>query len=175
MGTTIQSTFTLLASNEDVYKLFKFVNSGTRFMSFFISIGIWVVVGYIVSKKASELGMSGALYFLLCFFLHVIGLVISLILIDRRKKELYNQSMRMNPNVYPNRQQYGGYGQPMQQPYNQQFYGQNYNQPYGEMYGQQSYTGKPMNAYNSQAIYCSSCGHQQADGNFCDVCGSRLR
>lgn len=155
-----------------------------------IRLVIWIVVGVVMSKKAGELGLSKAGHFCLCFFLGLIGTIISLVLIDKRKKQIYAQSQFMNQQQYqdPYGQQnmYGqanGYGQYGQQGYTDQ-YGQGYGQTngYGQAnsYGQQGggqFAGASPDPYAQQgyaARSCPSCGHTQAQGGFCEVCGSKI-
>lgn len=137
---------------------------------------VWAVVGFVISKKAKEIGLNQAAHFCLCFFLGVIGTVISLILIDKRKKELYNQTRFMNGMQYQNPygQQYGQdpYGQKAQDPYGQQQYGQGYGQQNANPYGQPQQQPYVQPSYAQRS--CPSCGHTQAIGAFCEVCGSKI-
>ena len=78
-------------------------------MRLLVSFAVRIVLAIVLSKKAKELGLSAAGHFCLVFFLGIIGMVISLILIDKRKKALYAQNQYMN-NAYQN-----PYGQPQNQ------------------------------------------------------------
>ena len=159
-------------------------------MRLLVSFAVRIVLAIVLSKKAKELGLSAAGHFCLVFFLGIIGMVISLILIDKRKKALYAQNQYMN-NAYQNPygqpqnqyDQYGqqtGYGYGQQQPYGQaNSYGQpqgyaqpGYGQqnPYGQQFDQQAGVGAGYNPSRA----CPSCGHAQMQGTFCEICGAKI-
>lgn len=136
-----------------------------------VRILVWIVVGIVIGNKAKEAGLSFVPYFLLTWLLGLIGLVISLILINNKKNSYnpYNRfSQYQNPNQY---NQYQNQYNPNQNQYNQ--YGQNgqYNQ-----YGQQGYY--QQNPYQSaqapQFHTCQHCGNKQKEGGFCEICGGKL-
>ena len=144
-----------------------------------VRILVWIVVGIVIGNKAKDAGLSFVPYFLLTWLLGLIGLVISLILINNKKNSYnpYNRfSQYQNPNQYnqyqnqydPNQNQYNQYGQNGQ--YNQYGQGQ-YNQ-----YGQQGYY--QQNPYQSaqapQFHTCQHCGNKQKEGGFCEICGGKL-
>ena len=107
---------------------------------------IWLVPAIFLSKKAGDLGLSRAGHFCLIFFLHAVGLAVSLILMDNRKKELNRQV----PPFY----QQGGYP-----PYGQPPYGQPYQ-------GQQG--------YNAPRYQCPQCGNIQPGSGCCMSCGAKM-
>ena len=87
-----------------------------------VRILVWIVVGIVIGNKAKAEGLSFAPYFLLTWLLGLIGLVISLILINNKKNSYnpYNRfSQYQNPNQYnqyqnqydPNQNRYNQYGQ----------------------------------------------------------------
>ena len=148
-----------------------------------ISLVIRIVVGVIMSKKAGELGLSKAGHFCLCFFLGLIGMIISLVLIDKRKKQIYAQSQFMNQQQYQNPYGQQGYTNGYGQTGYQNGYGQTgYQNGYGQAnsYGQQGggqFAGASPDPYAQQgyaARSCPSCGHTQAQGAFCEVCGGKI-
>ena len=140
---------------------------------------IWLVVGIVIGNKAKAEGLSFAPYFLLTWLLGLIGLVISLILINNKKNSYnpYNRfSQYQNPNQYqnqynPNQNQYNQYGQNGQ--YNQ--YGQGQYNQYNQ-YGQQGYYQQNpyQNAQAPQFHTCQHCGNKQKEGGFCEICGGKL-
>lgn len=175
MGTTL-----LAKANETSFFewWFKTVTRGPVFFLNFGSIILWVVIGAVMAKKAREVGLDKNLIFCLCVFLHFIGLIISIVLINKRKINIYQRSNPMNNMQQP-------YGQPQQPFYpNSNYYGQqpnNWQQPnYGQP--QQGYN-KQFNYYNGVNpqqhdhvdIYCPFCGTAQKDGVFCRTCGTRIR
>ena len=135
-----------------------------------VRILVWIVVGIVIGNKAKAEGLSFAPYFLLTWLLGLIGLVISLILINNKKNSYnpYNRfSQYQNPNQY---NQYQNQYDPNQNQYNQYGQGQ-YNQ-----YGQQGYY--QQNPYQSaqapQFHTCQHCGNKQKEGGFCEICGGKL-
>lgn len=135
-----------------------------------VRILVWIVVGIVIGNKAKDAGLSFAPYFLLTWLLGLIGLVISLILINNKKNSYnpYNRfSQYQNPNQY---NQYQNQYDPNQNQYNQYGQGQ-YNQ-----YGQQGYY--QQNPYQSaqapQFHTCQHCGNKQKEGGFCEICGGKL-
>lgn len=175
---------------EDFAETFSHAYNGVTVL---IGFAVWLVIAIVISKKAKELGLSAAGHFCLCFFLRVIGTVISLILIDKRKKALYAQSQYMN-NAYQNpygqpQNQYGqqpGYDYGQQQPYGQaNSYGQpqdyaqpGYGQqnPYGQQFDRQAGGGSVggVGAGYDTSRACPSCGHAQMQGTFCEICGAKI-
>ena len=165
MNTPLTTVTYLSSSNQDVSIFYDLISHWFSTASFLISIGVWAILGFVLSRKAKAYGMNPAVHFLLCFFLHVIGIAISVVLIENRKKEIARFN-RGATNPFFAQQ----YGQDQNYQNYQQQYGQN-NQYGGYGYGQQQY-GQP---YNAHMTSCPSCGHTITEGNFCDVCGTRVR
>ncbi len=136
---------------------------------------IWLVVGIVIGNKAKAEGLSFAPYFLLTWLLGLIGLVISLILINNKKNSYnpYNRfSQYQNPNQY---NQYQNQYDPNQNRYNQ--YGQGQYNQYGQQgyYQQNNYRQNPyQNAQALQFHTCQHCGNKQKEGGFCEICGGKL-
>ena len=83
-----------------------------------VRILVWIVVGIVIGNKAKAAGLSFAPYFLLTWLLGLIGLAISLILINNKKNSYnpYNRfSQYQNPNQY---NQYQNQYDPNQSRYN---------------------------------------------------------
>ncbi len=93
--------------------------------SWVIRLAIWGVVGYVMGKKAKEVGLSFGVYFALTFLLGVIGLIISIVKINNQKKMM---GIYQQQNMYNNQYGQNQYQQPYQQ--NQNPYQNNAN-PYG--------------------------------------------
>ena len=67
-------------------------------LSILIRLAIWGVVGYVMGKKAKDVGLSFGTYFALTFLLGIIGLVITLVKINNQKRNMaignkYQQNM----------------------------------------------------------------------------------
>ncbi|MCR5123224.1 MAG: hypothetical protein K6B74_12495 [Ruminococcus sp.] len=124
---------------EDFEQYIDLLTTGPRIFSAIIGAVIWVVVGNIMGRKAKSMGLSYGAHFCLCFFLRLIGLAISYIMIDKRKKQLYYSQMQQMPYNQPQQQLYG------QQQYNtaqwqnaapnNNFYASQAQNPYNQMYG----------------------------------------
>ena len=71
-------------------------------MTYLIRFVIWGVVGYVMGKKAKNVGLSFATYFLITFLLGIIGLIITTVKINNQKKML-----GMNQQNMYNNYQYG--------------------------------------------------------------------
>ncbi len=168
MNTALTTVTYFSSSNEDLSIFYNLFSHWVSSASFLFSIGIWAIVGFVLGRKAKTYGMNPIVHFCLCFFLHVIGIAISVVLIEQRKKEIANFNRGATNPFYaqqpqnPFDQKYGnGYGQ-----------GQNYQQYGGYGYGQPQYG----QSYNTQyTASCPACGHPITEGNFCDVCGTRVR
>ena len=143
---------------------------GPSILMHFGTVLIWIVLGAIMAKKAKEVGLNPTVHFILCFFLHLIGVVISVVIIDKRKKDIiHSRSMYGQP----------PYGQPQQPFYtNTYYYGQQPNAQQGMGYRPQQfnyYNGVNPAQHDPADTYCPNCGTPQKDGVFCRVCGTRIR
>lgn len=164
-----------------------------------IRLGIWGVVGYIMGKKAKDVGLSFATYFILTFLLGMIGLAISIVKINNQKKNIAYMNMQhtqygnpyvqnpyqnaQNPyqqaqNPYQQGQQQAGAANPytaqQQNPYGNSYQQQGFQQPAP----QQNFQPQAQN-YNNNASFginftCKECGNVQNTPGFCKVCGAKL-
>jgi hypothetical protein len=140
---------------------------------------VWLVAGIIMGNKAKEQGMQFWLYFLITWWGGLIGLVISIALIDKQKKKnaMYQNQFQQNPyQQNPYQQNPYQQNQYQQNPYQQNPYGQNYNQQNWQPQGGQNSYG--ANSYGSPSgtgfQECPNCGNSQKSGSFCEICGTKL-
>lgn len=159
----------------------------------------WIIISALVGSKAKSVGLSFWLYFLITYFAKIIGLIVSIILINNRKRQL--NMINMNFNNFQN--QYGQgmpqgqqpYGQPTQgfqgipqgQPYQSQpqYFGQPQGQPFENIENPRfseppSYdmqTAENNNFGAGPSFFnrvCKECGNTQSSGDYCNICGSKF-
>ena len=119
---------------EDYQMVGNIISYGIRFV-------VWGLIGYVMGKKAKNVGLSFGLYFTLTFLLGLIGLAITWVKINNRKKEIAMSQMYQQQNMY---------GAPGQAPYQQ---AQNPYQQGQNPYQQQNAYQQPQNPYQQQNAY----------------------
>lgn len=156
----------------DFEQYIDFLTTGSKIFYYIINLVIWVVVGNLMGKKAKSIGLDFAAHFCLCFFLHLIGLGISYLLIDKRKKQLYYSQI---PQQQLYGQQYNAAPWQYKEPKSEYYAAQArkpYDQTYGNAFagGHQVYEQNPYEQYpqyGEQYFYNNNSGYGYGYGNSC--------